>query len=285
MDEITIGEKVYISSKRAAKITGYAKDYVGQLCREGRVEARLVGRSWYVLEDAIREHRFGKPVETAAEEAPEDAQMDRAATWQKPQYVPEMPVMVPSLAEKKDEEPLGTPAIADMQTAWREWFAEKKPEIVATETLYVPESDENEPEEAPADEIEEVNENLETEDSSFEERVPVQRVYDEEPAQRIQAARSLDIAPIQPISAPISIPTPRVPLKEDYTEMKKGGAKGFGGAAIRAALIVIMFLSVLVGMIGTGHAEKFLSGTSVDFGFQNSILMYLGGTSEYKSSL
>lgn len=59
MDEIIIEEKKYISSKRAAKITGYAKDYIGQLCREGRVPARLVGRGWYVLETAIQDHRFG----------------------------------------------------------------------------------------------------------------------------------------------------------------------------------------------------------------------------------
>ncbi len=59
MDELTLEGKKYLSSKRAAKITGYAKDYIGQLCREGRVTARLVGRGWYVLEDSIREHRFG----------------------------------------------------------------------------------------------------------------------------------------------------------------------------------------------------------------------------------
>jgi hypothetical protein len=59
MDEILIEEKKYVSSKRAAQITGYAKDYIGQLCREGRVSARLVGRSWYVLESAIQDHRFG----------------------------------------------------------------------------------------------------------------------------------------------------------------------------------------------------------------------------------
>jgi hypothetical protein len=50
MDELTLDDKAYLSSKRAAQVTGYAKDYVGQLCREGRVEARLVGRNWYVLE-------------------------------------------------------------------------------------------------------------------------------------------------------------------------------------------------------------------------------------------
>ena len=65
MEEILIEEKKYVSSKRAAKITGYAKDYVGQLCREGRVPARLVGRSWYVLESAIQDHRFGKEIESA----------------------------------------------------------------------------------------------------------------------------------------------------------------------------------------------------------------------------
>ncbi len=59
MEEIVFDGKKYISSKLAAKLTGYAKDYVGQLCRESRVTARLVGRSWYVLEDSIKEHRFG----------------------------------------------------------------------------------------------------------------------------------------------------------------------------------------------------------------------------------
>ncbi len=42
MNELTLDGKTYVSSRRAAEITGYAKDYVGQLCREGHVEARLV---------------------------------------------------------------------------------------------------------------------------------------------------------------------------------------------------------------------------------------------------
>ncbi len=61
MDELVIDDKKYLSTKRAAKVTGYAKDYVGQLCREGRVPARLIGRSWYVLESALQDHRFGDP--------------------------------------------------------------------------------------------------------------------------------------------------------------------------------------------------------------------------------
>jgi len=68
MDEILIDDKKYISSKRAAKATGYAKDYVGQLCREGRIQAKLVGRSWYVLESALQDYRFGSSVQTTADD-------------------------------------------------------------------------------------------------------------------------------------------------------------------------------------------------------------------------
>ncbi len=50
--------KRYISSKRAAQLVGYTKDYVGQLARAGKVDARLVGRSWYVAEDSIRSHKL-----------------------------------------------------------------------------------------------------------------------------------------------------------------------------------------------------------------------------------
>src|SRR4051812_10524718 len=99
MNELTIDGKLYISSKRAAEITGYAKDYIGQLCREGHVDARMVGRSWYVLESSIWAHRFGgsasvAPVEAPQEEAELATSMD---TWERPTYVaetvPSMPVI------------------------------------------------------------------------------------------------------------------------------------------------------------------------------------------------
>jgi len=57
MDELIFEGFKYISSKRAAEVTGYAKDYVGQLCRTGKVKARLVGRTWYVEEVGILIHR------------------------------------------------------------------------------------------------------------------------------------------------------------------------------------------------------------------------------------
>jgi len=56
MDELEIGGKIYISSKRASELTGYAKDYVGQLARGGKIDARRVGRAWYVLKNALIDH-------------------------------------------------------------------------------------------------------------------------------------------------------------------------------------------------------------------------------------
>lgn len=56
MDEITLGGKNYISSKRAAEITGYTKDYVGQLARNNKILATRFGRAWYVGEEAIKRH-------------------------------------------------------------------------------------------------------------------------------------------------------------------------------------------------------------------------------------
>ncbi|HEY0220779.1 MAG TPA: helix-turn-helix domain-containing protein, partial [Candidatus Paceibacterota bacterium] len=45
--------KKYISAKDAAALTSYSKDYVGQLCRAGKVEAKRIGHTWYVSEDSI----------------------------------------------------------------------------------------------------------------------------------------------------------------------------------------------------------------------------------------
>ncbi len=146
MDEIIIEEKKYVSSKQAAKITGYAKDYIGQLCREGRVPSRLVGRSWYVLESAIKDHRFGSPAETRAEESQAPVQgtadagkvEDRAEAQASPYPMVEFPryesapvETLPSLnllnkqkeeSVEKDAKENRAVALPDLQGSWKEWF-------------------------------------------------------------------------------------------------------------------------------------------------------------------
>ena len=138
MDELIIGEEKYVSSKRAAELTGYAKDYIGQLCREGRVEARLVGRSWYVREAAIKDHRFGAENAVKSDDTlkPVADTTNIDSSWEKPKYEPEETYEVPRLAEKnvKEESEIveeiqqedAEDTATKMQEAWRTWFAERQ---------------------------------------------------------------------------------------------------------------------------------------------------------------
>ena len=57
--------KKYISAKLAAEITGYTSDYVGQLCRGKKINSRLVGRSWYVLEKDLLDHKSSHHAENS----------------------------------------------------------------------------------------------------------------------------------------------------------------------------------------------------------------------------
>jgi len=54
MNELKLDGKIYVSSKRAAEITGYAKDYIGQLSRAGKLDSKMVGRNWYINKDSLQ---------------------------------------------------------------------------------------------------------------------------------------------------------------------------------------------------------------------------------------
>ena len=134
MDEIIIEEKKYVSSKQAAKITGYAKDYIGQLCREGRVPARLVGRSWYVLESAIQDHRFGnqeaeEPKETV--KTTQSGSFSVSETWEFPRYESSHSEILPTvnrlqaseaIPEQEEVREDAPEAPHDLHESWKEWF-------------------------------------------------------------------------------------------------------------------------------------------------------------------
>ncbi len=55
--DINLGGTIYISSKRAAEITGYSQDYIGQLARGGQIDARRVAGLWYILEESLMQHK------------------------------------------------------------------------------------------------------------------------------------------------------------------------------------------------------------------------------------
>jgi excisionase family DNA binding protein len=53
MDEMILSNRKYVTTKRAARVTGYAQDYVGQLIRSGKLKATKVGKAWFVAEDEV----------------------------------------------------------------------------------------------------------------------------------------------------------------------------------------------------------------------------------------
>lgn len=60
MDEMILSNRKYVTTKRAARVTGYAQDYVGQLIRSGKLKATKVGKAWFVAEDEVLK-LAGKP--------------------------------------------------------------------------------------------------------------------------------------------------------------------------------------------------------------------------------
>lgn len=59
-DTIVLNGKTYVKATKAARDAGYTSDYVGQLCRGKKIDAKLIGRSWYVNPDELSVHRTEK---------------------------------------------------------------------------------------------------------------------------------------------------------------------------------------------------------------------------------
>ncbi len=57
--------KRYISAGRASEKFGYTADYIGQLCRAKKVNAKLIGRTWYVDFESLVQHRKNKELNSS----------------------------------------------------------------------------------------------------------------------------------------------------------------------------------------------------------------------------
>lgn len=66
---IEIEGKEYISAAKAAKITTYAQDYVGQLARASKIPSKQIGGRWYVEKEALLSHKSEKDALLAAVQA------------------------------------------------------------------------------------------------------------------------------------------------------------------------------------------------------------------------
>ena len=56
-DEINVGGKHYILSRRAAEMSAYTQDYIGQLARGGLIDAQRIGGLWYVEMESLLNYK------------------------------------------------------------------------------------------------------------------------------------------------------------------------------------------------------------------------------------
>lgn len=235
MDEILIEEKKYVSSKRAAKMTGYAKDYIGQLCREGRVPARLVGRSWYVLETAIQDHRFG-----ATDEAVPPAST-LPSTWESSRYEASSDELLPSINQL--QHPVGYPetgvstddkAPEHIQDSWRAWFDR----VAETEAV------------APVIEKTEVIEDVEKKkEEEGEVNVPVHAVY-RQPPEELLPRRHLEVRP------------PSEPIGQTTRQERQRMSNKVMVRAIQVGGILLATIAMAVAVIGSGYVDEYAISNS-----------------------
>ncbi len=60
MESVVFEGKEYVKASVLAARFRYTADYLGQLCRGRKVDARLVGRAWYINLDSLNTHRSGR---------------------------------------------------------------------------------------------------------------------------------------------------------------------------------------------------------------------------------
>ncbi len=250
MDEIVIGEKKYISSKQAAKATGYAKDYIGQLCREGRVPARLVGRSWYVLESAIQDHRFGDPNNdefVEPEKVVTTAETTIQSTWETPRYESSKTEILPSVnilqkKETTEENNTESDAAQRLQDTWQAWFDRFEHIAEAVEIKRPVEEKNEEPESQPEPEPEHKEDTV----------VPVHAVY--EPEQQLPPEELLPRRVITTDAIDEDV-KPKTKKKEStYFKRTVMAVQVFG--------VLIATISVITAVLGSGYLDSYILSNS-----------------------
>ncbi len=64
METVRVEGVTYTKVATIAKKFRYTTDYVGQLCRSGKVDCQFVGRAWYVSEESLLRHKDNRYIES-----------------------------------------------------------------------------------------------------------------------------------------------------------------------------------------------------------------------------
>lgn len=212
-------------------MTGYAKDYIGQLCREGRVPARLVGRSWYVLETAIQDHRFGADIQ------PENAEPTTPPAWESPRYEASRDELLPSVNRLKvkadTENTEETKASERLEDTWRDWF----------DRIAAPTSEVGAPTESVGEET------IEEPATAEEVNVPVRAVYQQPPEELLP--RSIHV------ETRFSEEAREQPVRQMRYRADRKIVR-----AIQIGGILVAGIAAVMAAIGTGYLDEYIISNS-----------------------
>ncbi len=111
MDHLEVGGKTYISVRRASEISGYNPDYLGQLCRGGKVRGTRVGRAWFIDSESLRAHMKSVRPDTggevsAAPQNPVSYEMVSRLGWgEVSRVIPDDSPLIPEITRPKPPAP------------------------------------------------------------------------------------------------------------------------------------------------------------------------------------
>ena len=71
MKEVVINGVEYFPASALTKQFRYTTDYIGQLCRAKKVDAQLIGRSWYVNPISLAEHKKNRHTKAVVKDVPD----------------------------------------------------------------------------------------------------------------------------------------------------------------------------------------------------------------------
>ena len=83
METVVTDGITYTKASVIAKRFHYTSDYVGQLCRSGKATCQLIGRSWYVDENSLVQHKDSRYKEIRLDEIPNNKAVESTSIIEK----------------------------------------------------------------------------------------------------------------------------------------------------------------------------------------------------------
>jgi len=102
-EPLTFEGKRFLSSAEAAKVVGYSPDYIGQLCRGGKLVSKRVGKSWFVEESSMRSYKALDLNHTPKKAERLNSRPQRSSNPAKSEHAP--PRKSPELESKSEKVP------------------------------------------------------------------------------------------------------------------------------------------------------------------------------------